>query len=74
MKYLLKDGDGPWYEVSKRQWVMAERMAGFHNTMGQPNEPATSSWSCTNSHFNMSGKIESTPKEELDALGITQRG
>ena len=30
-----------WQEVTKEQWVRAERIAGFRNTMGQPDEPAT---------------------------------
>lgn len=56
-KYFLKE-DGDWYEVDKRRWVLAERMAGFHNTMGQPNEPATSSWSVNKRGLKMSGKVE----------------
>lgn len=72
--YLLKDGDGDWYEVSKRQWVLAERMAGFHNTMGEPNEPATATWSVNKRGLNMAGKIErEAPLDDLkgakDALG-----
>jgi hypothetical protein len=35
-----------WKEVTKEEFVAAEREAGFHNTMGEPpNEPATSSFS-----------------------------
>jgi hypothetical protein len=74
MKYLLKDGDGDWYEVSKRQWVMAERFAGFFNRTGRPDEPATSSWSAFRAGLDMSGKIESTVEEELNALGEAKRG
>lgn len=32
-------------EVTKEEFVAAERKAGFHNTMGQPLEPATASFS-----------------------------
>lgn len=32
-------------EVSKEDWVWAERLAGFHNTMGKPSEPATAAFS-----------------------------
>lgn len=32
-------------EVSKNEYVAAERRNGFYNTLGQPNEPATASWS-----------------------------
>lgn len=31
-------------EVTKEEYVAAERKAGFRNTMGQPNEPATASF------------------------------
>lgn len=43
-KYYLKwdwQADDAWEEVSKEVFVRAERAAGFRNTMGQPNEPAT---------------------------------
>ena len=44
--YWLKTGhDAPWRQVSKREFVAAERRAGFYNTLGQPNEPATSAFS-----------------------------
>jgi len=33
-----------WIEVTKAQYVAAERAAGFFNTMGQPDEPATSAF------------------------------
>lgn len=36
-----------WREVDKQTYVNHERNAGFHNTMGQPNEPATGSFSST---------------------------
>lgn len=32
-------------EVSKQEYVAAERRNGFHNTIGFPEEPATASWS-----------------------------
>lgn len=71
-RYFLKDGDGDWYEVSKERWVMAERMAGFHNTMGQPREPATASWSCNRRDLNMSGKIEND-FELAEIMGLTDK-
>lgn len=33
------------HEVSKAEFVSAERRAGFYNTLGQPDEPATHSFS-----------------------------
>lgn len=41
-RYFVQTGDSsPWIEVTKADYVDAERGAGFHNTMGQPDEPAT---------------------------------
>jgi len=31
-------------EVTKAEFVAAERRSGFYNTMGQPDEPATASF------------------------------
>lgn len=41
--YLAPSGsdDESWVEVTKEQFVRAERAAGFMNTMGKPDEPAT---------------------------------
>jgi hypothetical protein len=40
--YLLRRSpDSDWSVVTKQEWVQAECQAGFVNTMGQPNEPAT---------------------------------
>lgn len=45
-RYFIKTGESaPWQEVSKRDYVNAERMAGFYNTMGRPYEPATAGYS-----------------------------
>jgi hypothetical protein len=43
-RYFLRHSTDDWTEVTKEEYVRAERQAGFHNTMGQPNEPATSSF------------------------------
>ncbi len=42
--YLIKLGEGPWRVVSKEEWVCYERRAGFYNTSGEPNEPATAAF------------------------------
>lgn len=42
-------------EVSKEVYVQAERRNGFRNTLGYPNEPATSGWS--NSSTGERGRI-----------------
>ena len=41
-RYFLKTEWTPWKEVTKEQWVGAERRAGFINTLGTPDEPGTS--------------------------------
>lgn len=43
--WLRADHQTSWDEVSKADYVAAERNAGFHNTLGQPEEPATSAFS-----------------------------
>ena len=48
VKFYLKgewQGDDEWTEVSKEKFVRAERAAGFRNTMGRPDEPATGGFS-----------------------------
>lgn len=47
-------------EVTKEEYVRAERKAGFHNTMGQPNEPATASFS--------DGKVSGRMEEGTEVL------
>lgn len=41
-RYFLRTGKGSrWQEVSKEDYVSAERSAGFFNTLGRPYDPAT---------------------------------
>jgi hypothetical protein len=54
MRYFLAREGEPEREVTKQEWVRAERAAGFTNTRGQPCEPATASWSVPGSR----GRIE----------------
>lgn len=42
---LSCDGGETWTPATKAQYVSAERSAGFRNTLGEPDEPATSGWS-----------------------------
>lgn len=48
-RYWLSDTIHPpvWREVTKEEFVNAERRAGFRNTLGQPDEPATTSFGDT---------------------------
>lgn len=48
-RFWLSDSifEPQWREVTKEEYVRAERQAGFHNSMGQPNEPATTSFGDT---------------------------
>ena len=45
-RYWLSDVIHPpqWREVTKEEYVRAERQAGFHNSMGYPDEPATAAF------------------------------
>jgi len=45
------------HEVSKADYVSAEREVGFYNTLGRPKEPATGSFSSTKSGVTISGRI-----------------
>lgn len=47
-RYFVKVGEGSWRECAKKEFVHLERQAGFHNTLGQPNEPATGGFSGSN--------------------------
>lgn len=43
-RFFLKFGSNPEREVSREEYVHAERAAGFHNSMNQPDAPATASF------------------------------
>lgn len=43
-RYFLTVSGAPETEVSKERYVAAERSHGFHNSLGMPDEPATSSF------------------------------
>lgn len=44
-RYYLTEGEAAEREVPKERYVSAERLAGFVNTLGQADEPATASFS-----------------------------
>jgi hypothetical protein len=47
--YWLRESDSHgsdgWRQVSKGEWVAAERFAGFNNMLGRITDPATGAWS-----------------------------
>lgn len=43
--WISKDDRKTWTEVHKVVYVAVERNCGFHNTLGQPDEPATAAFS-----------------------------
>lgn len=62
-RYFLRAGygtDEPWEEVTKAEFVAGERAAGFHNTMGQPDEPATAGFG----GHGVSGRVQYVGGEE----------
>ena len=44
-RYWIRENNGPWQEVDMAAFVVAERRAGLHNTMGRPDLPGTSGFS-----------------------------
>jgi hypothetical protein len=42
--FVQYSGNDPWQEVTKDGYVDAERGAGFYNTLGRPDQPATASF------------------------------
>ncbi len=48
--FLQLSPDSEWSVSTKREWVRAERRAGFVNTMGQPDEPGTEGFSGNGIH------------------------
>ncbi len=53
-RYYLTE-NGLEREVTKKEYVRAERNAGFRNTLGEPLEPATAAFGSTNP--DVSGRI-----------------
>lgn len=54
VRYFLTRDDSDEKEVTKEEFVHAERAAGFKNTMGFPDEPATASFGASN----VSGRVQ----------------
>lgn len=68
-RYLLTDRYGVEHEVAKEVWVNAERCAGFVNTLGKPREPATSSWSTSDTRVEFPGgrtAFDGDPGSQID--------
>lgn len=59
-RYYITVGSLPRVEVTKAEYVQTERTCGFYNTLGQPDEPATSAFG----KGIISGSIEYTKEEE----------
>jgi len=53
-RYFLASGSEPEHEVTRDEYVRAERAAGFRNTLGQPAEPATAAFSSGSSRGRVS--------------------
>jgi hypothetical protein len=74
-RYFLTAAGMPEYEVSKAEYVKAERRAGFHNTLGFPDEPATGSFSnvavCGRMEFVPAAQTEPARRPHYVSLGVT---
>lgn len=62
-RYEVRLAKGKWREVTKAEWVAAERGAGFHNTMGHPDEPGTGGFGTS---LGIEGRISSVPKRKKE--------
>lgn len=60
-RYYLTEGDSPEREVTKAEFISAERRAGFVNTMGEPDEPATAGFSGRAGDTEVSGRVVYVP-------------
>ncbi len=47
-RYYIGVSDDSMIEVTKEQFVKAERASGFHNTNGEPDELATAGFNASN--------------------------
>lgn len=56
-RYFVSENGFPEQQVDKAGFVRAERSAGFRNTMGQPDEPATGGFSSGV----LQGRVECVP-------------
>jgi hypothetical protein len=68
--YFLQYGDGPVTEVTMEEFVQAERAAGFHNTMGEPDRPATAGFSGGNVRGTVRYAAQETPSARLNRLSV----
>lgn len=68
-RYFITSDDGEEQEVTKEKFVAIERAAGFHNTMGHPNEPATAGFSGRAHGHEIKGRTETTWPEEKTDVG-----
>lgn len=71
-RYYLGKRTGHNREVDKATYVYYERQAGFRNTLGQPNEPATSSFSGTNDTVEICGYIDYQRDPEPRMVDVTK--
>jgi len=58
-RYYITEGEMPEVEVTKADFVAIERREGFHNTTGEPDEPATGGFGSHRSGVGVSGRIAS---------------
>lgn len=61
--YFLRYNGEEEHEVTKEEFVRAERAAGFHNTLGQPDEPATAGFGSGGVHGHVLYVNDSEEKE-----------
>ncbi len=65
-RYFVTTDERGEREVAKVEYVQAERNAGFHNTRGQPDEPATAGFGSGA----VRGRIEYGDRRDSPNFGI----
>lgn len=56
-RYFISEGNEPDVEVTKAKFVAIERREGFHDTMGEPDEPATAGFGSNRHGEGIAGRI-----------------
>lgn len=65
--------EGRWEEVSKEEYVRAERGAGFRNTLGKPDEPATAAFSGNGQEGTTLNPLKEEEPDDVRVQGLPER-
>jgi hypothetical protein len=71
-RFYLTEGDGPEREVSKAEFVSVERRAGFVDTLGEHDEPATAGFGAATAGTEIRGRVAYEAAEPSWVLSIAE--